>query len=326
MKALVLFSGGLDSILAAKLIQRQGIEVEGVHYVTPFTSKQRGHPEEVGRIAERNGIPCHIQQIGEEYFSIITHPAYGVGKHANPCIDCRIFMLRKAQERMRAQGAGFLVTGEVVGQRPMTQQKHCLNRIDKHSGLKGLVLRPLSAELLKETLPEIRGWVRREELCAVSGRGRKRQFALAEEFGVTEYFPPAGGCLLTSAGFCSRLKDLLAHGNLNLRNVEVLKTGRHFRLTPQYKLVVARDERENRYLAGYARYGDTVVTAREAGPYALGIGEANRDAVRLSRRIVARYVSRQRTVPVAAGIYPQKDLQVCRVSALEEDRLKKYLI
>ncbi len=229
IKALALLSGGLDSTLATKLILQQGIEVKALNFVTPFCLCGKGGCG-AAEVAKELGIPIKIMIVGQEYLRILRKPKHGYGKNMNPCIDCRIFMLKKAKQQAKEMGASFIFTGEVLGERPMSQHVHALRLIEKEAGLEGKILRPLSAKLLKETEAEKKGLVSRERLLDINGRSRKRQFALAKHFMIANYPCPAGGCLLTCKEFASKLRDLFAHKTrVTLKDVSLLKVGRHFR-------------------------------------------------------------------------------------------------
>ncbi|MEJ2568461.1 MAG: hypothetical protein P8Z50_06280, partial [candidate division WOR-3 bacterium] len=211
MKAVSLFSGGLDSILAVKIIQNQGIDVTAFHFVLPFNYIKNKKQINVVKTAQELNIPIEIIPGEKDYIEIVKSPKYGYGKNMNPCIDCKIFIMKKAFSFMKKIGASFLFSGEVIGQRPMSQRKKVLEMIVKESGADGFLLRPLSAKLLPHTIPEEKGWVKREYLCDFEGRSRKPQIKLAKKLGVTEYPSPAGGCLLTDFDFSIRLKDAFKH-------------------------------------------------------------------------------------------------------------------
>lgn len=286
MKAIGLVSGGLDSSIAVALVRSQGIEVLALQFVSPFFGRKGFLPG----IMEKLGAEFREVPVGEEYLDIVKHPRFGYGKNLNPCIDCKIFMLRRAKAIMEEEGASFVFTGEVVGQRPKSQMRNTLRLIEKESGLTGLLLRPLSAKLLPPTIPEMEGWVNREELLGIAGRGRKEQFALAKRFGIEEYTSPAGGCLLTDPLFCERLRDLMEHGPFTFTEIELLKLGRHFRFHPAYKLVVGRDEKENKLLLSLAHSKDLLFFPRGGkGPIGLGRGTARPEDVYLSAQIIAFY-------------------------------------
>ncbi|MEW6170880.1 MAG: 7-cyano-7-deazaguanine synthase, partial [Candidatus Omnitrophota bacterium] len=242
MKAVALLSGGLDSTLATKLMQEQGIYLLALNFKTPFClcdgKSSKGCINHAKAVADNLGIDFKIINVTDDFLKILKKPKHGFGSCMNPCIDCRILKFRKAKEIMQEIGASFIITGEVLGQRPMSQHKKSLNLIDKESDLEGFVLRPLSAKLLPETIPEKNKWVCRDKLLSYNGRTRKPQIALAKKFNIKDYPCPAGGCLLTDPGFARRLKDLLKYDKLDLNNIELLKVGRHFRLNSEAKLIV----------------------------------------------------------------------------------------
>lgn len=260
IKAVGLFSGGLDSILAVKLMQMQGIEVDVLQFrlgVEPLRLRRvaRNRNQEVTNAEIEACLGVTIQQpdVREEFLDLVFHPKHGYGSEMNPCIDCKIFILRKAKEFMQAHGAQFVFTGEVLGQRPMSQHRQTLLRTERHSELQGYLLRPLSAKLLDPTIPEQEGWVDRERLLGISGRGRKEQMALAERYGLP-YPQPAGGCLLTDEGFSRRLRELMAHtavDDITVDDLDVLKLGRHFRLDDGLKVIVGRHEADNDLLTAH---------------------------------------------------------------------------
>lgn len=285
IKAIALVSGGLDSILAAKFIQGQGVEVIGVNFQIPFCKTKIKD-----KIADL-GVELREVPLADEFLEVVKNPRYGFGSQMNPCIDCKILMLRKAKELMRTCDAAFVITGEVLGQRPMSQNRQSLELIEKDSGLAGLLVRPLSAKLLAESIPEKEGWLKRDKLLNFSGRGRNPQMALAEKLGIKNYQQPAGGCLLTDPEFSRRLKELIQHQELNLGNVELLKMGRHFRIAAETKLIVGRNAEENNKLLNFAKENDYLFYPDEnlAGPTALGRGIFSDDLVKLSCCIVARY-------------------------------------
>jgi tRNA U34 2-thiouridine synthase MnmA/TrmU len=294
MKAVALVSGGLDSTLAARLIQGLGIEITALNFKTSFClcdkKSSLGCVNTAKTVADQLGLSLKIMNISEEFFKVLKNPKYGYGSNMNPCIDCRILKFKKAKVFMREVGADFILTGEVLGQRPMSQHRRALNIIDKESGLEGLVLRPLSAKLLPETIPEKRGWVDRSRLLAFSGRSRKMQFDLAKSFDIKDYACPAGGCLLTDPEFSRRIKDLMLYEELNLNNVELLKIGRHFRLSENAKLVVGRNEKENAKILDLAKEPDFVFSPLKlAGPTALARGNLDTGLIGTCSGIVCRY-------------------------------------
>jgi len=296
MKAIALISGGLDSILAAKLIREQGIEVVALYFRIPFCLKPKKAGDDnqsnpLKKRAESLGLAYRRVRLDEEFLEIVSKPRYGYGSNLNPCLDCKILMLRKSALFMRSLGAEFVITGEVLGQRPMSQHKRALELIEKKSGLEGLVLRPLSARLLSETIPEKKGWVNREKLYAFSGRRRKPQMELAKAFNISDYPTPAGGCLLTDPEFSRKVRDLIEHASFNLDDIELLKIGRHFRVSHNSKLVVGRNEQENTELIKLSHEGDYLFMPDDnlAGPTSLGRGSFDKKLIELSCSITSRY-------------------------------------
>ena len=285
IKALALISGGLDSLLAAKLIYDQGCEVIGLHFKIPFCKIN------IKKSFPKIGIRIIEVDLGQEFLKLIQEPHYGFGSNMNPCIDCKILMFSRAKELMPELGAKFIITGEVLGQRPMSQNKQALKLIKHKSGLNDLLLRPLSAQFFPPSLAEKEGWVKREKLLNFNGRLRTPQMRLAKDFGFNDYATPAGGCLLTDPGFSKRLLELMAHNELNLENLELLKVGRHFRLGENTRLVVGRDEVENNRLAQLARSGDYLFSPQRdlPGPTALARGLINRELIILSSQIISSY-------------------------------------
>jgi tRNA-specific 2-thiouridylase len=247
VRALGLTSGGLDSIISALVLKELGIEVVWLNFETPFFSSDRAR-----RAARMTGIPLKVRNITGVYVEMLKNPNCGYGTNMNPCLDCHTLMLEIAGSMMTRVGFDFLFTGEVLGQRTMSQTKPSLRYVEKRSGFAGHILRPLSAKLLPPTIPEERGLVDRERLLDMSGRSRKRQMKLAEDLGITDYPAPAGGCLLTDPGFSRRVKDLLEHQNdCQERDFELLKYGRHFRLQDNYKGVVGRTREDNRQISRF---------------------------------------------------------------------------
>ena len=262
VKAVGLLSGGLDSTLATKLLLEQGIEVHAINFVSPFctcTPKSAGCASILTAVKQLGDIPLIRIALGDEYLNMVKNPKHGYGKGMNPCIDCRSMKIRKAAEFMREIDAQFLFTGEVLGQRPMSQHRRAIAIIDKESGIPGLILRPLSAHHFSPTLAEKNGWVNRECLLSINGRSRKPQIALASQKGINDYRCPAGGCLLTDANFAARMKDYFAHiDKPSIADMPLLKVGRHFRLENGDKIVVARDEKEGNRLLQLQRTGSIV--------------------------------------------------------------------
>lgn len=297
-RAIALMSGGLDSTLAAKLVKDQGVDVIGLHLVSPF-----GCREDVAKSAALIGVPLRFRDKGEAYLDLLENPRYGYGRNMNPCIDCRIFMFQLADVVRQDEGADFIVTGEVLGQRPMSQQRHALELIDKRSPLDGLIVRPLSAHCFAPSVPEERGWVDREKLLGISGRSRKEQFALAEKLGIQDYSTPSGGCLLTEAGFSARLQDFFKNptyrnSDERMAQSELLRFGRHFRLSPTVKVQLGRDERENLEMAKLFKRANAVHFRPENfdGPSAVVFGAFGEDERQIVGAMIARY-SRYKDLP-----------------------------
>ena len=286
MKALSLFSGGLDSILSVKVIEEQGVDIIGIFFETFFFSS-----EKAAQSAHHIGLPLHVIDITDRFLPILLSPQHGYGKGLNPCIDCHKLMFKIAGEMLEEEGADFIISGEVLGQRPMSQNLRSLSLISHDSGLKDLILRPLSAKRLPETLPEKKGWVMREKLLGLSGRSRKPQIALAKEFGIKEYPTPAGGCLLTEVVFSRRLKDLLSRDPKFLRrDIQLCKWGRHFRINERVKIVVGRDQKENGMITSLIEAGDTVLTVESfPGPTVLATGELSFEEIQLAASITVSY-------------------------------------
>lgn len=271
-KAIVLLSGGLDSILATKLMLEQGVEVLAVNFSAKLCMcgcKKTG--ESAAQIAAKMlGVPLKTIDITSDFIEIVRNPSHGYGANINPCIDCKIYMFKHAKEMMDKEGASFLVTGEVLGERPMSQRMDALQMIEKAAGVKGILLRPLTAKKLDPTLPEKEGIVNREKLLDIRGRSRKPQMALAEKFGIDKYPNPAGGCLLTDPGFAQRVKDAMKHGEFGADNLALLSVGRHFRPADNARLVIGRDEEENEILLSLAETGDIVFELKDhEGPVSI---------------------------------------------------------
>ncbi|MEE8365333.1 MAG: tRNA (5-methylaminomethyl-2-thiouridylate)-methyltransferase [Gammaproteobacteria bacterium] len=304
-KAVALISGGLDSLLAAKLIQDQGIHVEGINFYTGFCVE--GHTHAIRKkdrnrvkrnnalwVAEQLGIKLHIIDIVDEYKDIVINPKHGYGAHLNPCLDCKIFMVHKAYEWIKENDFDFIITGEVIGQRPMSQRKKTLPVVSAESGAEDLLLRPLCAKYLPETRPEKERWVKREKLHGITGRSRKQQMALAQQFGFEDYAQPAGGCcFLTDENYAVRLQDLWdnrGQKQYELDDIMLLKVGRHIRPSQSFKLIIAREEGETRFLSGYKNLFQTIKTVSHAGPLALIEGEKlDQQQIELACAITARY-------------------------------------
>ncbi len=286
VKGIALISGGLDSILAVKVVQEQGIEVQGVAFETPFFSADRAL-----EACKAIGLPLSVVDITREHLVMLRAPRYGYGRNMNPCIDCHILMLKKAGEKMESENADFIFTGEVLGQRPMSQGKQSLHVVAKRSGYQEYIVRPLSAGLLPETKPEMEGKIDRQRLLDIQGRSRKRQMELAGRYQLTSYSKPAGGCLLTDPGFAKRLRDLFAHdSDLEIRDLELLKVGRHLRLNDKTKIIVGRKKIENAAIRDLSQDHDTMIEVRDfPGPTVLVPYGCKKENLQLAAGICVLY-------------------------------------
>jgi tRNA-uridine 2-sulfurtransferase len=322
MKAISVFSGGLDSILAAEVIRRQGIDVQAVFFETPFFTSARAR-----MTAEAARLPFKIIDITERHLGVVKNPPHGYGGNMNPCIDCHALMFRIAGEIMEGEGAHFIITGEVLGQRPMSQNRGALTVIDKESGIEGFIVRPLSAKHLPVTIPEEKGWIKRDEMMGFSGRSRKPQMELAARFGISGYPSPAGGCLLTEEVFSRRLKDLMSFSpDFGVRDIELLKTGRHFRLGPDTKLIIGRNEDENEVIGLLAREGDLLLTTPSIpGPNAILIGEITNNAEELAASMAVSY-SDARDGETLVKLRHRGTERIIRSRGQEKQGFIKYMI
>ncbi|MFO7899988.1 MAG: hypothetical protein R6V58_13125 [Planctomycetota bacterium] len=330
-RAIALFSGGLDSQLAVKLMVDQGVEVECLTAVSVFhqggPDVDENHP--TAQAARRLGASITFINTSADLFDMVKNPRHGLGSRMNPCLDCRIFLLRKARDRMAEAGAEFVVTGEVLGQRPMSQRRHTMKQVVREAGLGGLVLRPLCAKRLSPTAPEERGWVDRDRLLGLTGRSRKPQMRLAEELGIADYPSPAGGCLLTDPGFAFRLRELLDHRDADVDDVALLRVGRHFRLDDRTKAIVARDEAECHELESLARDGDTLLQATEfTGPTTLLRGETSEDNLRTAARLTAAYGKgkAEPVVTVAVRRVGEDEAEQVAAPAADDDEVRDRMI
>jgi tRNA-specific 2-thiouridylase len=331
-KALALLSGGLDSTLAVKVMLEQGIAVEALNFTSPFctcTGKNAGCKSEAVRVAEEFNIPIKVMNKGLDYLEVVRSPKHGYGKGMNPCIDCRIFLLRKAKEYMATSGADFVITGEVLGQRPMSQRRDTLNLIERESGLAGLLLRPLSAHHFNPTIPEQEGWVDRSRLLAIQGRSRKEQMQLAEELDVTNYPCPAGGCLLTELSFVSKIRDVFDHcDTLNLRDFRLLKIGRHFRIGRRTKVIIGRNEAENQLLENAVQDGEAALRwADGSSPLGIVTGIIDADILQTAAGIMLRYTKadKGRECAVLARI-EGRDLNLKVANSYSDDQIEAVRI
>lgn len=323
VSALGLFSGGLDSMLAVRVLQEQGICVIAVCFITPFFG-----PEKAQAAARQLGLDLQVIDITDVHLEMLKNPRYGYGRNMNPCIDCHGLMFREAGLRMKEYGARFLFSGEVVGERPMSQNKNSLRAVEKLSGFQGYILRPLSAQLLPETIPEQQGLVDRSRLLAISGRSRKPQIELARRFGITSYPEPAGGCKLTEPGFSKRLRDFMDHSTaINRHDLELLKIGRHMRLADKVKIIIGRNKKENDALRNMAGDRDALLWVhRVPGPTALLIGDADEHAIMLAAAACARYSDTKDRGEVAVRIRFRGTTRTITAKAADDTLISNYLI
>lgn len=339
IKALSLISGGLDSLLATKVILEQGVHVEGLNFYTGFCVE--GHTHAIRQkdnakpkrnnalwVAETLGIKLHIIDIVEEYKSIVLNPKHGYGQHLNPCLDCKIFMIKKAMQWLDEHQFDFIITGEVIGQRPKSQLKRNMPFVAKRSGAEDRLLRPLCAQNLPETLPEREGWVDRNQLFDFSGRSRKPQMALADQFNLKNYAQPAGGCcFLTNEHYAKKLSDLWQakqKRDYELDDIMLLKVGRHIRPKPHFKLIIGREEGENNFLEGYRKQFHHIRIKDYMGPLTLIDGYVNEVDLHLAARIAARFSAGKDQPAINIElISPNGDTQIQSVVPLKETEIEK---
>ncbi len=325
IKALGLCSGGLDSILSALVLREQGIDVEWITFETPFFS-----PEKAEKASGMTGIPLHICEITDAYLKMLKNPSCGYGKNMNPCLDCHTLMFRFAGERLRAEKFNFLFSGEVLGQRPMSQTRPSLRHVEKHSGFEGYILRPLSAKKLTETIPEKEGLVDRNRLLDFSGRSRKPQIKLAKKLGVTDYPAPAGGCLLTDKGYTIRLKDLFANQDDYLKNeLHLLKYGRHFRFNNAEKVIVGRTKEDNEKILKYHNSAtDTVLRLEHyPGPIVLIPDcQCKNDTIMLAASMCAGYSKAPQDKPVNVEVVSSDKTETVQATGVPPAEVKKFIL
>ncbi|MEM7254072.1 MAG: tRNA (5-methylaminomethyl-2-thiouridylate)-methyltransferase [Pseudomonadota bacterium] len=303
-RAVALISGGLDSMLAAKAIAEQGVHVEGINFFTGFCVE--GHTHSIRQrdsnrpvrnnalwVAEQLGIQLHLIDVVEDYKAVVLNPKHGYGTHLNPCLDCKSFMVERAHHWMKAHDFDFIITGEVIGQRPKSQRKATMPIIAHESGAGERLLRPLCAKRLEPTLPEREGWVDREQLFEFTGRSRKPQIELAAHYGFADFAQPSGGCcFLTDRQYSIKLADLWrsrGRREYELDDIILLKVGRHLRPRPDFKVIIGREEGENNFLRGYRRDFTSLRTVSHQGPIALVDGEVTAEDLTLTARLLARY-------------------------------------
>jgi len=328
IKAVGLMSGGLDSVLAAKIIKDLGIEVYAVSFAMPW---QKGKSPRAENMSKKLGIHFNVFQLGDDYLEVLKNPQYGYGSAFNPCMDCHIFMIEKAAEYMKEIGAEFVFTGEVVGQRPNSQRKDCLIRIEKVISLEGRLLRPLSAKLLEPTVPESEGMVDRDKLFGLSGRSRKPQMQLAQQWGIEGYSTPAGGCLLTEKHFGRRMKDILHSGCRGLQDIVALQWGRYFRLNKDYIAILGRDKKENELLIQESHDDDYILEPEEfSGPTLLLKGPTpSPEVLQIAAGLVQRYSKERDLAPQKVNYWLSCDRdnanKVCAIK-LDESKIKAMMV
>ena len=324
VRALGLSSGGLDSILSALILRDQGIEVEWISFETPFFSSAKAR-----QAAYKTKIPVTIKNITQVYLKMLKNPPCGYGKHMNPCMDCHALMFRLAGKIMKNKGFNFVFSGEVLGQRPMSQTKASLRYVERHSDIDGYILRPLSAKRLPLTIPEKEGFVNRELLLDISGRSRKPQIKLAEKFGITEYPNPAGGCLLTDKGYSARLKDLFEHqSTYTEKELHLLKYGRHLRFDNNTKLIIGRTKQDNEKIIKYRNPSrDTIIKVKDfPGPIVIVPHRASKDIIIKAASICAGYSKAPGNTKVDVQVVNSRGSEIIKVTAISPEKVKELLI
>ena len=320
MKAIALFSGGLDSTLAIKIIQEQGIEVEAVYINIGFESDFE-KIEKLKALAEEIGVSFKSIDIRDKYIQdILFSPKYGYGKNFNPCVDCHANMIRVAKQYMQDSGASFIISGEVLGQRPMSQTKEGLIKIQKISQEEGLVVRPLSAKLLEPTVPEIKGWIDREKLYDIYGRQRDKQFELVKKYNLKNYESPSGGCLLTDANFAVKLRDFVSDKKLEVEDIDILKVGRHMRING-YTFILSRNKDENQILKSYTLDKFKILRPINIpGPVGLLDNRADEETKKLASDILLTYTkAKEGQVSVDDEVFDAKAFD-------SKTEIQKYLL
>lgn len=325
-KALVLYSGGLDSILAVKVLESSGVPVEAVHFLNPFHQKQ--DPTDIVTAAGQLGINLHLHPLSEEYLNLISNPVHGYGKRMNPCIDCRIYQLKLAKQLLPEYGASFLATGEVLDQRPNSQRRDAMDIVERDAEVRGLLVRPLTAQHLRPTVPELEGWVDRNQLLDLKGRGRAPQIELAKRFGITSFPAPAGGCLLTNEEYSRKVADLLDnHTALTRRTVQLLRYGRHLRLSSEVKIIVGKDAQDNAQLTKLADPADYLLEIRDAAsPVTLYCGPEQPHLLELAAAITAGYARIPKEQPVNVTIEHAGQIKSLTTLPLDRDAIRPYFV
>lgn len=329
MKAISLLSGGLDSTLATKIIKEQGIEVIALNFKSPFClcdgSKKNGCKYMAAEMAHQIGVPLKTIFLGEEYLEIVKKPRYGYGSGLNPCIDCRILKYKKAKEFMNEMGASFIITGEVLGQRPMSQNKKAMEIIEKESELEGLIVRPLCAKELPESIPEKNKWVDREKFFKITGRSRKEQIKLTKDLKIVDYACPSGGCLLTDKIFALKMKNLIEANMFTVENIKLFKYGRFFSISNKFKLVIGRNEIENDIIKSLVGNNDILFFSKNKGPVGVGRGIYNENDIFIAAQLISYYCKGDLII-IYVKIIPNKEIKFIFNDKLKQDKLKEYTL
>lgn len=320
-------SGGLDSCLAVRVIQEQGVEVIGIHCRHPFhVDTPAGQEPHIAKVTRELGIELVEPDVTDRMIELVKNPPHGSGRFLNPCIDCRILYLSEGAKLMGERDASFIITGEVIGQRPMSQRRDSMDVIDRDSGLRGKILRPLTAKHLKVTPMEESGLIDRGRLLDLHGRRREPQFELARRYGLTGWSAPAGGCLLTFEDFAKKIEDLIAHGQFDRHTLSLVKTGRHFRLSAQCLMAMGKDDPENMKLESLAGPDDTVLRSVLPGPIGVLTGAVTEEDILLAAGLMGRYMKRVETGVACEVQAPGRPLREIKVMPLSPLRAESYRI
>jgi hypothetical protein len=327
--AVALFSGGLDSALAILMMLQQDIEVTALTFLTHFGCDIRDRSScsaDPYPVAEKFKFNVRLVHLGEQFIRIVQKPKYGYGRNMNPCVDCRILMLKEAKRYMNLVGADFIITGEVLGQRPKSQYRNMMRAVERDSGLEGYLLRPLSAKLLDPTVPEQKGLVKRELLGELNGRSRKPQIALAEKYGLEDYPSPAAGCLLTDVSYSNRLRDLMQHTDqIDFNDLNLLRVGRHFRLDENTKVIIGRREDENLKIRRYAKPGHILLEALGIGsPTGVYISNNGDGRIKEAAALTARYCDNKNDDEVEISVINEGDGRTFRVRPADSEYYSQF--
>lgn len=323
VRAIGLCSGGLDSQLAVCVLKAQGIEVEIIVFDSPFYN-----PAPAIKASKQLDVKLHVIDFTEEIVGLVNNPPHGFGKCMNPCIDCHALMFKRAGQIMIDKGFDFIFTGEVLNQRPMSQNRRSLGVVAKDSSFEDLVLRPLCAKLLEPTKPEREGWVDREKLLALSGRSRKPQFELAKQYGVGDYPSPAGGCRLTEPHYSKRLAELKSHEGLHdSRALTLLRHGRHLRISDKVKLILGRNAEDNKNIEELISEGDIVLTPSElSGPTGILPKNISEDELNTAASILVRYMKTDDGQAVYLKVKSDEGERIIEAKALSQSASDQMLI